>query len=230
MKFRLLLFSFIFGVVLSYSQNISNVNFDEIKLKIKDSTSSTYYPKLIKRFIEFDKTLTNDDYKLIYYGNVYQSYYSPYGDSDNQDKFMELYKSEKYTEAIPLGEKVIQENAVNPKILFKLLVCHYTTGDTVTAKKYAKLYWGLLNRIYESGDGNGINSAYVVISVDDEYEILADLSLSMTKQALVGVTDVLTISKKGQKPPKGQKKITKLYFNVSKPFGHLGDMLKGSNN
>ena len=120
----------------------------------------------------------------------------------------------------------MEENPVNPKISFKLLVCHSVLDDTLKARHYAKRYFPLLDCIYYSGDGNSIETAYVVINVKDEYEILADLELSMTMQSLVGNTDVLTLNTKNQKVEEGYEKVGKLYFNVSKPLNYLSEQFR----
>lgn len=52
----------------------------------------------------------------------------------------------------------------------------------------------------------------------------------MSSQSIVineiGTFDLLAIITKGQKKIKGQKKVKALYFNISKPFESLGQMLK----
>ena len=70
------------------------------------------------------------------------------------------------------------------------------------ARKYAHLFFGMLNAIMVSGDGRSVESAYVVLKVADEYMVLNDMNLTSSGQALVGMTDKLTIETKGQNPPK----------------------------
>ncbi len=213
----------------AYGQKISNIDFDLIKTNIQDSTSTSFYPLLIERFLKADSTLTAKEYEFIYYGNIYYEHYEPYGESEAESKFLELYRDEKYKKAIPFGDKVLKENPVNLKILFKMLVCFNVLGDKTTARHYADLYFPLLECIFNSGDGKDFQTAYVVIKVSDEYEILADLQLNRTRQALVDDTDVLTIDENNQKVKDGEKKITSLYFNVSKPLDFLQQEFRNSN-
>lgn len=207
-----------------FGQKISNIDFDNIKSQTQDSTSIYYYPVLIQRFMQFDTTLTGKEFSMIYYGNVFTDKYNPYGSGKNVDKFMKLYMGKKFKEAIPYGEKALADNPVNLKILFKVLVCFHSLGDKSIAKKYAKLYYGLLNEIYKSGDGKNFESAYVVTNVADEYEILADLELTSIGQALIDDTDVLTLDTTGQE--NSDKKIEKLYFNVSQSLNYLSREFK----
>jgi len=207
------------------AQKVSNINFDEVKALIQDSTSATWYPTLVDRIQKLDTTLTANDYNLLYYGNVFADCYSPYGESKKQEKFLKLYGKTEYDKAIKIGQSVIEENPVNLKILFKMLVCYNQQGDKATAKLYARAYFGLLDAIYRSGDGKSVETAYVVGTVSDEYEMLADMELRITSQSLIGHTDLLKIDMKSQKGKK-KDKIKELYFDVSKPFEHLAKAFK----
>lgn len=206
-----------------YGQKISNIDFDAIKLAIQDSSSIYYYPLLMERFQQLNSYRTEIEYMYMYYGNVYSDKYNPYGEisDSNEKKFRELFRQKKFDEAIPYGQEIIRKNPINLQILHYMLICHHEIGDKITAEKYANMYFPLLNVIKNSGDGNSINTAYVVIMVSDEYEILNSLGLTIkNRQTLYGQqTDVFKISSAGQKPSKGEKKIKELYFNVSKPLG-----------
>ena len=206
----------------SYGQKISNIDFNEIKLAIQDSSSIYYYPLLLERFQRFNSVLTEWEYKYIYYGNVYCDTYNPYGLSDNNEKkFRELFRQSKFDEAIPYGQEIIRRNPINIQILRLLTTCYHEIGDKSNAEKYANMIFPLLNAIYESGDGSSVNTAYVVVMVSDEYEILGALGLTIKNRRTLyeQKTDVFKISSIGQKPQKGQKKIKELFFNVSKPLG-----------
>ena len=72
------IFCIIFSVILmnlAYSQDEMVINYDDIKSKIQDSKSANFYPKLLKRFNDFDSTLTNYEIALIYYGFSFQEDY-----------------------------------------------------------------------------------------------------------------------------------------------------------
>jgi len=210
----------------AFAQKVSNVDFDDIKAKTHDSTSVYYYPFLLKRFQIFDTTLTSIDLNYIYYGNVFDPTYNPYNESKDEEKFKEFVKAKKYVEAIPFGISVFNENPVNMKVLHDLIVCYDKTGNQSIAQKYANRYFSLLDVIYRSGNGMGLNTAYVVIKVPDEYEILGDMGLQITKQTLVQDVDVLTINTKLQTPAKGEKKVKELHFNVRMPLLHLHQQFK----
>jgi hypothetical protein len=206
------------------SQVISNVDFPAIERIVKNSASPFYYPKLIERFNNNDTTLTAEEYKFLYYGNATSETYSPYGMSDPEKKLDSLYRIKNFRAAIAAGKETLLENPVNLKTCFRLLVCYDQLGLKDSARIYARKYFGFLNAIYESGDGKSIETAYVVMKVPDEYQVLYDLELESNRQSLIGTTDRLEIDTKSQKKVKGKKKVKELYFNVSKPFESLGKM------
>lgn len=209
-----------------YSQKIGKIDFDEIKLLTQDSLSETYYPKLIERFMSFDTTLTENDFKLIYYGNVFADNYNPYGTSETQREFLELYNKQDYSNAIPLGLQVLKENPINTTVLFKMIIIYYQLSDKENQNKYAMLYYGLLNEIYLSGDGNTCETAMVVIKVSDEYEIIAELQLNVEMQSLVGDCDLMEFEIESQNDEKYKVPIEKLYFNVRMPLDNLSKQFK----
>lgn len=212
-----------------FAQKVSNVDFNDIKTKSQDNTSVYYYPILLQRFQVFDSTLTQVDINYVYYGNVYYENYNPYDETQDETTFKALYKEKKYEDAIEYGLRVFKYNPVNIRVLYNLIVCYDKIGDQVRAQQYANLYFTLLDVIYASGDGKSLNTAYVVINVKDEYEILGDMELQITKQALVRDVDVLTINTKLQKPDKGENKIKELYFNVRMPLLYLHQQSKKGN-
>lgn len=189
------------------SQKVSNIDYDEIKINTTDSNSKFYYPTLIKQFLDNDTTLTSEDYKYLYYGNVFTDYYNPYGKSNSEIGFIEVYNLGDFQKAIPFGIATLKENPINLKVTFKLLTCYHALGNKDSADFYAKKYYSLIDVIYKSGNGKSVSTAFVVINVNDEYQILADLGLVSIKQAFLSEpVDILFISKKHQKKIKGQKK------------------------
>jgi len=223
---RLIVLPFFFFITFSFAQRVSKVDFDLIKAETENPESEYSYPKLLKRYLEADSTLTINDYAFIYYGNVFTKNYNPYGLSDDDGKVMELYKKKKYKRAVSYGEKILKENPVNLRITFKMMVCYHLLDELGKAKNYARRYFPILECIYKSGNGISAETAYVVVMVADEYEILADLELSMSEQNLMGNTDVLTVNIIGNEVEEENESVKNLYFNVSKPLNYLAEQFK----
>lgn len=202
------------------AQKVSRIDFDEIKEAISDSTSHYFYENLLERFHAFDTTLNREDYKYLYYGNVFQSYYHPYGATEKEKKFNEDFDHEavSFSELEDEGMEVLKENPVNLQIILKMIFLYNKEKKLDQARTFAKIYVSFLEVIYASGTGKDCENGFVVISVDDEYRITGDLGLTVVKQALVGACDRLAFSKKGQKR---KNRIKELYFNVRMPLTYL---------
>ena len=220
MKAYLLTILFLITAGAGYGQQVSNVNFDAIKTDISDTKSNFYYPLLLKRFQAADTTLTAVERTHLYYGQIFTDTYSPYG-SITKD-FNDLCKAKNYKKAISVGEKALVKQPLDAKLIFRLLVCYYKSGDRAMAASYATRYHILLGAIIASGDGKSRETAYVVANVADEYDVLASLGLSSSRQALVGHTDVLTVTVDDG----ADKSEREVYFDVSKPLQSLRDEFK----
>lgn len=205
----------------SHGQNEQKLDFKEIEKEVMDKNSAHYYPKLIERFLMHDTSLTENENRLIYYGNVYSKVYSPYITSDEEKKFLKYYYAKKYKKAIPFGQKVLNNNPVNVKILLKVMVSYSALKDSVNTAMYADMYFDLIDVIKHSGDGKGFGTAYVVINISDEYELLKYKDLIPTGQSLSGETDIISIDTEHQKTEPGKEVIKMVYFDVSLPFGSL---------
>lgn len=220
-------FSFLFTwlILLNtvFAQHIGSVNFTEVKDKTTDSTSQFFYPNLAKRLYQRDTTLTHEEYYFLYYGSVFRNTYHPYGSSNAKKDFNETYDKGNFESCLEKGQFVLKENPVDIEVTLKMIISYLAIGDTSTAKIYGHAYFGFLDVIYSSGDGKTPETAFVVISVDDEYRIVGDLGLQVKQQLLILDCDLLIFSKK-QKGRK--KKIKKLYFNVQMPLMSLSDTFK----
>lgn len=207
------------------AQNIGSINFTKIKSEIEDIESEYYYQALLRRIWADDTTLELRHYKRLYYGNVFQDYYHPYGASDAKKEFSEIYSEKKYEEAIAKGKEVLFENPVDIEVTLKMIYSYLELKDTTSAKLYGHKYFGFLDVIYGSGDGQTPQTAFVVISVDDEYRIVGDLMLNVKRQILVDDCDLLMFERKNQGKFR-RKKIKQLYFNVQMPLMSLSGTFK----
>ncbi|MCG8577786.1 MAG: DUF4919 domain-containing protein [Flavobacteriales bacterium] len=205
------------------AQQISNINMDSIQLAVANPESDYYYPTLLKRLKDLDTTLNLKEYRHLYYGNVFEKSYHPYGSSKLRKDFLEAYdiysqQPQELKGVVKQGDEVLLENPVDLEVLLKMAIAHLVIGEDKKAKVYGKIYYSFLDVIYSSGNGRSAESAWVVTSVDDEYRIVGDLGLRVMDQSLIGECDRLLFSKKGQKR---KTMIKELYFNVRLPLTHL---------
>ncbi len=197
-------------VTVAGSQQVSNVNFTEIKQKLE--ADKDLYKSLQKRFTKTDTTLTAEDFQVLYYGQCFQKNYQPYGkDYDNIEKFKKYFLKSDYANALPVALTMIGNNPMDMEMTFKALVCYYELKDEEGKAAMAFRYNNIMGAVYESGDGKTESTAFVVMRISDEYELMANMEVEMTSQALRGMCDVMTLKK-------NDLGVDKLFFNVSKLF------------
>ncbi len=87
-------------------------------------------------------------------------------------------------------------------------------GDSVNAKKYKTIQFGLLNSIVKNGDGKTCATAWPVIQVKEEYFILQMVGADLQKQSIDhtgGICDKMEV-----KTEEGENKT--YYFEISLVF------------
>jgi hypothetical protein len=202
--------------IVSYAQTDRNYvkpDYDRIKADIANSSSVYYYPKLMERYVAGDSTLTNKDYRYLYYGYQFQPQYNPYGILKEADE-LQKYNREKQLsnedreKAIELCKSAMKESPFDLKVLQFLTSLYMGKNDTKAATTAYKRLGGVLLAILSSGDGNSGGSAFHVITVSDEYILLSVLNITPVMQTYVDGCDVFDLSD-------GQK----MYFDVSRFFG-----------
>lgn len=72
MKYCLFLITIVLNLSLLAQQHFTPVDRDKVKKAVNDDKAPTAYKELLRRFNAFDSTLTLEDYRLLYYGFVFQ--------------------------------------------------------------------------------------------------------------------------------------------------------------
>lgn len=219
MKKIVLFTALLLSCLCSIAQKASNVNFTSLKKTLEDSPK--LYEELLDRFTASDTTLSIDDYYILYYGQCLKESYNPYGaDNENFDKFKKHYQTQDYEKALPIALKMIKKDPFNMQMTFKTAVCYHYLKDEVNKVKMLNRYDNIMLTIFESGDGKTEETAFVVMRVNDEYELMSTLKVENTSQSLVGYCDMMSLKE-------NELGIDKLYFNVSKLFESMKKMFKG---
>ena len=205
-----------------YCQKISNIDFDDIRNKTTDSTSEFYYPKILKKFIDNDTSITKEELKYVYFGNVFTNEYNPMGDVKGEQDLLNYYKKKDFENAVLTGEKLLEKDPTNLEYYYHLALVYNKLKDSIHMKNCLFKFVFLIETIYHSGDGLSLNTPYVVTRVSDEYQILDDKNLELKSQALIGDCDLLEF-----KQP-NEKNIDRLYFNVKLSLDYLRNMIKNN--
>lgn len=206
--------------VLIFSQNldIQPMKFKKLKKEINKKKSPFYYPALFQRYLDLDTSLTSEDFRYLYYGFTYQDTYSPYGTPLLQDSLIsylsrqELLRAE-YEVAARIGGELLRDSPFRLRETFITAIAYEMGGNENMSSIYFNFFEKQVDAIMSTGDGLSANTAFVVIYVRDEYEMLEVLGFKFGgKQALLaGDYDMLEL----EENPYG---VEALYFDVSRLF------------
>lgn len=207
-------------------------NYEWIKSNIQDSSSIFYYPKLMSRMLALDTTLSAEAYEHLYYGYVYQKNYLPYWVSPDEKKLLRFYMSRRilkqdYDDIINLTTHSISVFPFDLRQMNFLSYIYHLKGDEVMARKMAYRFQMILGTILASGNGKSYETAYHVISISHEYDILNFFQLERTRQRLIDDCDFLSIVKNRRiEYVKNNPEVNGLYFNIKKLFEKNNEKLE----
>jgi len=204
------------GVLISQDENTQPLKLKKLKKEIRKKKSPFYYPELFERYIKLDTSLTTEEFRYLYYGFTFQQGYSPYGTPELQDSLVsylsrqELLRAE-YEVAARIGGELLQESPFRLRETFITAVSYEMAGNLRMSGVYFDFYEKQVDAIMSTGDGLSTNTAFVVIYIQDEYEIIEVLGFKFgeNQYLLSGNYDMLEL----QENPYG---IDALYFNVDR--------------
>jgi hypothetical protein len=114
---------------------------------------------------------------------------------------------------IKQGEAILEKNYVYIDAHMMLGTCHRRLGQAAEAEHHSATARGLIQAIAATGDGKTAETAFVVISVREEYVILATRGLRKMQQALINKDghsyDLMTVQNRSGETEQ-------VYFNVDR--------------
>jgi hypothetical protein len=204
-----------------YSQENTFVipDYQDIEKLTTDKGSAFYYDNIFKRYRANDTTLTLRDYRMLYYGYFFQPQYQPFYRSAETDSIKmllgakdELSKAD-WKEIIRLGQANIEQNPFDLKGLNVVWIAYRHSGDTATANLYFDKLKKLVQTILATGDGKSEKTAFHVLNVSHEYDIVSILGYEFggNQQLTDSKCDFLSLKENNDK-------VTGLYFDVKQIF------------
>ncbi|MEN2413520.1 DUF4919 domain-containing protein [Flavobacterium mesophilum] len=219
----ILLFSFGFN---SYAQGLEfkAPDYNQIEKEIKDKKSAFYYPNLMERLTKNDTLMTQDDFRYLYFGYVFQPKYNAFWRSPDEKKLREYYSKEKletadYDEIIKLANHTLADFPFDLQQLNYLAYIYHLKGDDESAKITSYKFHNIMNAILSSGDGKKCETGFHVLLVDHEYVMLHLFELESKGQSLIGNCDYLSFEK-------GKYNVDGVYFNIEKMLENEAKSLK----
>jgi len=150
-----------------------------------------------------------------------QTKYFPNWDHDPEfEAIVKAYRAGKVDEVIKLADPWLKKCPVDADTHLRVAMSLKEIGDLPGYNYHLGVFYGLLQSITSAGDGLTPETAFKVISVQEEYQLLQEIGAKVEKQTLVtGPCDKMDVSRRD-----GKVKST-YYFNVAIPMRAMQDAL-----
>ena len=110
---------------------------------------------------------------------------SAYGsDRDERQVMNKALSDKKYKDAIKSADKILKTDYVNPYAHAAKAIAYRELGDAAKSEFHKAVYLGLINSIVAGADGKTPETAYVVISTEEEYAVMQALGYQAGGQSL----------------------------------------------
>ena len=206
-----------------YSQTqYLKVNRDEVKRKVLDSSLNTFYPKLLDRFLADDTTLSIEDYRLLYYGFVFQKAYVAYPNLQ-QPRIRKELEDKNYSTCLQICDSILTQIPISLiGNYYKGLAMYNANNNDPSYSNFRNRFKNILNAIVSSGDGLTCDTAFKTIFVSDEYQVIYKYFQIETflSQALELPCDRMNIK------PSKYFSSEKMYFDTSETFEYMKKIMK----
>jgi hypothetical protein len=159
------------------------------------------------------------DYKGLRMAYAGSADYNPYAREGDPDAILRAFQAGDWRAARTAAERILQRNYLHVDAHMACAYASRQLGEEGAEAYHLAFARGILDSVFESGDGLGFETAFVVIDVAEEYAVLRALGIEPSRQSLVTQDghefDVFDVNH----PKTG--KDARLYFNIDLPKGWL---------
>src|SRR5258708_2111074 len=151
--------------------------------QVSQASAKITYEALLERVKKQDQSVDFRELRLAYTDT---KSYGPYGgDVVSRQKMFASLKANEYDKALESATTILTGNYLDIMGHFGSFVAHRELCHADLSTYHRFVFEGLLNSIKKSGDGKTMETAFIVISTDEEYALFNYLGLRPTDQALV---------------------------------------------
>lgn len=185
------------------------------------STTVPVQAEVESRQQTYDWTQTPDFDALRQQAGTWEDFMSRCEMNRPLDEMTNALEQKDWTRVTEIGERYLQQCPVDIRTHYYTAIAYSEMDREDVALHHFAWTEGMMDSIVRSGDGKDCDSAYVTISVSEEYDALYFFGLRHTSQGLTpdGCDVFSTENKDG-------KEFT-LYFNPAAHFLRLNKMLDG---
>lgn len=160
------------------------------------------------------------DYAALRLAYVRSPSYDGYGSGwqDAKSEFIQAASRRDCAKAFTAADAIRKSDYTYPLLHLTLANCYRDQGDAEHAKREQAVFDGLREALFKSGDGKSPASAFVVMTMSEEYFVLIWRKLNPQGQALVHEGEHNYDRMEGVNESGGTEV---LYFNIDAMFGNL---------
>ncbi|MBZ4651266.1 MAG: putative secreted protein [Proteiniphilum sp.] len=224
-KITLLITLFLVTLMQGYAQDeefFEAPDYRQIERNVKEPASSYYYPKLMDKYLNSDAAMTPEEGRHLYFGFVFQPNYIP-TDTSRYNKLLadvlssQSISSDDYSQILQYSDALLKEDPFNLRALNAQMLIYAQQDNSEAYKAAARKRRIVQDAIVGTGDGMSEKTAFYVIKVAHEYDILPFLGFTF------GGEDKIL---KGQKVNylslgKNRFGVERVYFNIQPVFEHI---------
>jgi hypothetical protein len=164
------------------------------------------------------------DYTAFRLAYAASSKYAPYGTIEIVSKMKKAYDAGDCPSAMAHAEEAFEVNFLQMDAHKIAGFCQKKAGNEEEARRHYAMFLGLFSSVLKSGDGLSPETAFVVIAVDEEYNVLETASFTPVKQERVNHGGS-AFDRFEVKLPESDRTAT-LFFNVDRPHAQLARTLQ----
>lgn len=155
-------------------------DYKKISKNIQKPGSPLNYAALMERYRANDTSLTREEYHLLYYGYTLQPGFRPDSQDAYSDSLLKLMKlpelkAEQYDVMLRLVNKVLESAPFDMRYLDPAIYIYRMKGNNELARKLEFKLGRIVETIFNSGDGFTEKTAFHVIAIAHEYDLLRAL-------------------------------------------------------
>lgn len=201
---------------------VEKPDLEKIKQETLNPRSQYFYPKLLKKYWRNDTTMSNDEYRYLYLGYMFQEDYdpyrvSPYSGMTDSLRMKKSHTKEEIDTIRKYAELSLQDNPFDLRQMSFLVHVLKEKEKNMSAKIWEYRLEHLLGAIKSTGTGEDIQNAWYVIYPAHEYDMVQVLGYEATDVKFIDPGfDYLSVSPEPETAKRLRDKVAKgFYFDVT---------------
>lgn len=182
---RKLFFAFVIMTSAIHLNAQRRIDLVTLKTIVTDPNSASFYDSLVVKFVKNPKSIDLTMAVRLYYGKMYSKYYAPFKVTEQERAFNKALKRRKFKKAIPIGEAILKSDPVSLETTVNLLIAYKQEKLFEKEDLLGSRLKVLMKAVQYSGTGDDEASPIKVVSVGDEYAIMAIMGYVPVKRSSV---------------------------------------------